>query len=866
MKVKVMNSVKKLAAITTGALFVGATLGIAGVFGSGLSTLPANLVHNGAVNAVVVVGANSQATDVLGSIDIASALTASAAASHVTGNGVVKLGILSLPANASSFAHTGSSSFTSWSPSTVALLKVNYQGAGKENYSAVENVTFLSSPVFDSGGPIAPSGLNVIVPARSLELVSSVVNRSDANATVVTWTPGLEYEVGTTLETLVAENSANYTAGVMTELTNAKVPSTLTVGTNTVALQGIATVGTSPSTSYYKLEYAVNGGASSYTNLTSYVTTGPVTLTFGASDLVFTNSSGTYLAHLGVSSASIVQNWSAMNKFGLGAWNATTAASPGAGRLGFKNDANETLNYSFSATSSFALPDSLKNIELRPLTHDYHDANNVTVTTGASGMDRFISVSNTTTLVAPLTNVTFNATHGLSGVAFGVNDRGTPSSSGAGAPNLLLEGNESLFNSTSGQYVNYSSEYIWPKPIVGAATDWYTPVGDANFTFLNKTSSKAMVRLVYELPNGNDFALQFAQVGLSAGGDTKGWNITKVLTYTASTTGNPTVSLVDVVPGHNTIGMGGYNLTFGIYNNKLVDFNLTGPVATATTPVDTYSLVPGYPGLYSSTGKELTKVNVSSTVAFGQLSFSGSVLTYTDPLNAAQTVTVAENKSNFATSVALPATANTTANTWGDYVTTVSAAHATFAIPAQNYTVALGGISVLTSIANYTAGAVLTASANEKLEVIGVGGSSFTAAGLFGTGVFPLAETDASFAGATNSVPVVVVGGPAVNTLAETLYDSEYNVTGYGGGPQFTNLTGVVAGEALVQWFTNVSAFGKQNALWVAGYNPDDTLNAAEVVAEALLGTPVVALNGTQMVLSTSASSYTGVKVVSEKS
>ncbi len=834
MKVKVMNNVKKLAAVATGALFLGATVGAAAVFGSGLSALPLNLVHNGAVNAVVVVGANSQATDVLGSIDIASALTASAAASHVTNNGVVELGVFGLATNATSLAHTGSSSFTPWSPSTVELVKVNYQGADKENYSAVENVTFLSSPVFN--------GLNVVVPAKSLELVSSVVNRSNSNATVRTWTQGLEYEVGTTLETLVGENAANYTVGVVTTITNAKVPSTLTVGANTVALQGIATVGTNPSTSYYELEYAVNGGASNYTNLTGIVSAGPVTMDFGTHDLVLTNSSGTYLAHLGVSSVSTVQNWSSMNKFGLGAWNTTTATSPGVGELGFVNDANETLDYSFSATSSFSLPASLKDVDLEPLTHTWVGGLNTTVHTGAAGVDTITLATGAGNLAEPSVRLA----EGLPNVAYGVDDGGVLSGrTGLAAPDLLLESNQTEFNSSDGLYVTAPSEYVWPTPVGSTPVDWTNRSGVVQF--LNQTSSKALERLVYELPNGDDFALQFENT-------TDGWNASTILFYTATTTGTPTVDTVNA--SHHVYDVGGYNLTAAGEGNGLVGFSLTGPVAT----VDGYSVVPGYSGLYSSSGQELSVANYSSTDVLGTLSFSGSVLTYTDPLGATQTVTLVENKSDFATAVALPATANTTANTWGDFVKDVSASHATFAVPAQNYTLALGGTSVLSTTANYTAGDVLTASASERIEVVSVGGSSLTASGLFGSGVFPLAEADSSFVGRTNSVPVVVVGGPAVNSLAQTLL----GVSGPVYGANFTKLTNVSAGEALVQWFANVSAFGGQNALWVAGYNPSDTLNAAEVVAEALIGTPVVALNGTKMVLSTSASSYTGVRVVSE--
>ena len=56
MKAKLVRNVKKIAAVATGALFLGATLGMASVFASGLSNLgPTNanpFLSNGHVNAV----------------------------------------------------------------------------------------------------------------------------------------------------------------------------------------------------------------------------------------------------------------------------------------------------------------------------------------------------------------------------------------------------------------------------------------------------------------------------------------------------------------------------------------------------------------------------------------------------------------------------------------------------------------------------------------------------------------------------------------------------------------------------------------------------------------------------------------------
>jgi hypothetical protein len=125
-----------------------------------------------------------------------------------------------------------------------------------------------------------------------------------------------------------------------------------------------------------------------------------------------------------------------------------------------------------------------------------------------------------------------------------------------------------------------------------------------------------------------------------------------------------------------------------------------------------------------------------------------------------------------------------------------------------------------------------------------------------------LAIIDSNFTGATNSVPVIVMGGPAINTLADTLL----NVSAPVYGSKFTNLTGVGANEALIEMFNSVSAFNNQPALWVAGYSSSGTLEASEVLAESLVGQPVVSLTGNKVVLSTSSSSYKGVTVVNSSS
>ena len=111
-------------------------------------------------------------------------------------------------------------------------------------------------------------------------------------------------------------------------------------------------------------------------------------------------------------------------------------------------------------------------------------------------------------------------------------------------------------------------------------------------------------------------------------------------------------------------------------------------------------------------------------------------------------------------------------------------------------------------------------------------------------------------------MPVIVVGGSAINTLGADLLNSSTPVV----GATFTTDTGVGSGEALIEMYSSVKAFGNQPALWVAGYGASDTLEASEVLAASLLGEPVVSLTGNKVILSTSSASYTGVSIVSTNS
>ena len=125
-----------------------------------------------------------------------------------------------------------------------------------------------------------------------------------------------------------------------------------------------------------------------------------------------------------------------------------------------------------------------------------------------------------------------------------------------------------------------------------------------------------------------------------------------------------------------------------------------------------------------------------------------------------------------------------------------------------------------------------------------------------------IAELDTHFNGATNPVPVIVMGGPAVNTLAGDLL----NMTASTPLSQFINETGVHPNEAMIEMFNNVSEFNNQPALLVAGYYGNNTLEAAEVLSESLIGQPIVNLTGNKVILSTATSSYTGVTIVPSNS
>jgi hypothetical protein len=385
-------------------------------------------------------------------------------------------------------------------------------------------------------------------------------------------------------------------------------------------------------------------------------------------------------------------------------------------------------------------------------------------------------------------------------------------------------------------------------------------------------SSKDSVGLLYQLPNGIDLEFFQTPVTYTYGGTSTGegviYNITGFANFTAGTVPTKLTPL-------GNYSFNGYNMTVtkstvNLYNSSssttksfaaehgIRSVNITGPVAELSDGV-TGSVVPGFNKIYVN-GVGYSTVNVTGGLTSGNLgtmSFSGTTLTYTSPYGDTQSMSVAENKTNFKTYDPSPANTTSTPGISGAFVNDSLKTGANFVVPSENYTLALSGSEVPSGSVNYSVGSTLSSVSG---KVLGIGGvSSIAAKGLTSPSI---SELDSSFAGATNSVPVIVVGGSAINTLGAELLNSSTPV----GSAAFTTDTGVGSGEALIEMYGSVKAFGNQPALWVAGYGASDTLEASEVLAASLLGEPVVSLTGNKVILSTSSASYTGVSIVSTNS
>ena len=872
MKAKLVRNVKKIAAVATGALFLGATLGMASVFAAGLSNLgptSANpFLSNGHVNAVFVVGATAKPTDVLGAIDISSALAAAAAATHSsTVSGQITVGTLALKSKLSEYQLVTSNDtlFNSFTPlsSAVDISNATYTLANGTKVNASWQETFSFSTT--TGQAPFVNGLNVEFPSQSFSITSTLKNRNDSDNAMPLMND-TEYLIGSTPMDLITITADNATFGALKSYSNVQIPSSLKVGTNTtINMLGIAKVLTATG-STNEIEFNINGGSTQTANLSTTVTIGKkVTLTFGKT--ILENSTGDYLSSLSVSSVSVIQNNSAANQFGLGPYNVswTKPATAATGFI-FTYTGKQTLDYSFSKATSFPIMANLSTVSLEPLVPSFKDSFNVSVSTGSAKTDTVtpLEVATTGTNTAA---VELAFTHGLPSVAYGTDFRGNLTENGYGGPDLLLEHYQQILNLSSGNEISAASEYVFPR-IHYYTNDTYYSNQSGDILFSRMTSKGAAVRVVYELPNGRDIALQYTDLGIFENGTTPTQNATvasiaKIYNYTAATTSNPIV----ITP---TAGMSysfdGYNLTIGEANftnytaNSVTapvhafDAKITGPIAS----INQYAIVPGSAGLYATNGTLLTTAGVDNGY-LGNLKFNGTELVYTDPLGDTQMVGITENKSSFNTNIST-STKNTTADTWGDYVTGVkfgkTASSATIAIPVENYTVSLAGAQTIIGQQNYTIGQ--TVSAGKLLGISGV--STISASGVDSNPNMAILDTE--FVGSTNDVPVIVMGGPAVNTLAGDLL----NMTASTPLSQFINETGVGPNEAMIELFNNVSEFGNQPALLVAGYYGNNTLEAAQVLSESLIGQPVVPLTGNKVVLSTATASYTGVKIVNSSS
>ncbi len=899
MKAKLVRSVKKLAAVTTGALFLGATMGMASVFASGLGSLPGAFVSNGHVNSVFVVGQNAAPSDIIGAVDISAALTAAAA--HTAGtSGQITIGALALSSKANSvnYFDTNASSLTQMSPVSINLVAQNFTSTWKsnaENYTSVENLTFLKQSTFN--------GLNVVFPAGSYELQSYIVNRSAAsnkvelgknivglNSTFATLS-NVTYEIGNTAEAVTLLNKTEAQFGTVTTKTNVNIPSTFTVGSNTIDMVGAVTDVVTPSDS--QIEVSVNGGAVTYLNLSKTTTVGPVTITTPAT--IYQYSNGTdFVKTLKIASVTYTQNLTSSH----------AAVFPGLSTLNVTNDtknfyltstAGFTLKHSFSTSASYTLPQNLTTIDLEALTSTFKGTSagdNVSLSVGAAKFDNITvkPTGNVTTLdvVSAVPNIGVGAGALFSSAVNVPSEIAFASTWAAGDTYVkltnILANNSLLYNVngikgsvapgasgvTANSTVAFSSLSTSPAGVLDlAVTNASKEKSYAAFTpTLNFTTGAEGGALVfYTLPNGQYLGLHYltANNGVTGANKVLGQNLTYILNFTASTTASPTNTSVTYSNTKHLFwkNYGGYNVTVNEFNisgattPKLIgNLSIKAPVAT----VGTYSIVPGFSGFYNA-GVHSTSFNATDTLnagtVLGTFTFNGTVVKFTDLLGETLTANV---KSYSNATTYFGSAANTSKNTFGDYIqfTGKPLNAAKFYIPTQNYTLAVAGTQVVSGKTNYSIGQTVTG--GKLISISGVSGG--TAASYINSNP-DLAMTDNNFAGATNSVPVIIVGGPAINTLAaEALTGSATPIY----GSAFTNLTGVASGEALIEYFSSVASFNSQPAILVAGYSASGTTQASEILALSLVGEPLssAVLNGTKVILSTSTPSYTGVTIVNK--
>ncbi len=180
--------------------------------------------------------------------------------------------------------------------------------------------------------------------------------------------------------------------------------------------------------------------------------------------------------------------------------------------------------------------------------------------------------------------------------------------------------------------------------------------------------------------------------------------------------------------------------------------------------------------------------------------------------------------------------------TWGTYVKRVSSSEVQLIYPEAHR---IGKLAVgrMTKI-NYT---LSTGEYNSILDVAlaSAGGDSISINNV----AIGFAKLDSEIDSSALDKPIILVGGPAVNSLVKELADanktkaaSEYEVD-----------------RAYVDLIEN--AFNNKTALVIAGYAGDDTRLAARVVASQVLNSDM-GLSGTSVTLNTAGATYTDVTVV----
>ncbi|MCW1293042.1 MAG: hypothetical protein OH318_01470 [Candidatus Parvarchaeota archaeon] len=905
---------RKIAGLATGAMFLGSIMGAASVFAANsvnFGSLPSPFVTNGKVNSVIVIGANAAPTDVAGAISIASALTAAAAAqstSSVT-QGVVQVANYKITALSSAYTYYGSNSPLSVGPTTI--YSANYT-VNNANYTAQESLKI-------SGAAINTTTLNVQIPVGGVSVTSAIYNAS--NKPVTSPFVGEMFYVGKTPYTVIDyalytnKTLANLTFGVSKMYSNLKIPTSVTIGNNTVNLEGLVTQYTG-TTATYELQVSVNGGPVTEVQLGKSLTIGKVTIS--PSSLI-QNSSGLYLNSISLSYSSFVMNASQPyngSMFGEPAYNVEVSNNA----LTFTYANPVVLPYSFTSNSGILTGFGLTNLTLFKLT-PYSSSStvktiNVQVGSPATLMIEPVyayanSSANASSVTAGVPSslsssftklVAFSYSDNLPGVALGQSFRGTLTSSGVGSvPSLLILPNQSIYNISSGQYSYAQSGYIYPHVYSTTST---LPTGGQNYFYsesvynwtsslpysgvtLGVTQGSSVVfpsanpagsieRLLVRLPNGNYIGIQYKSGYRNVANYTVGsthyylyagvWNVSELLLYNSSTTSSPQIINVSANLG-KTYSYAGYNFTVGTYNItknlttsaspssytlRTRSLTITGP-SVSITGSTTAQVLPGYAGVFSN---GLIEPSLQSGYN-SQLTYNGSVLSITLPDKETLGLKIAEHANNFTTYFVSPQNQTTM---WGANLT-VQKDTATIKIPTENYTLGIGGSKVLVGVQNYTVGSAITTTGIIK-SISGVS-SKINATNLYASGTSPanIMALSNEYNPSSASVPVIIVGGPAINPMAAlALTGNETAIY----GAKFENLTGVSNGESLIELFAKSKYFNNQTVMLVAGYSGNDTLEASQVLSMALIGEPVVSIpaNATKVILKSGAT-YTGVSVVS---